>query len=285
MEQKLTPLSTIDTNEITVIRPLKGWSALGMFELWQYRELLYFMAWRDIKVRYKQTVIGILWAIIQPFMTMIVFTLFFGRMAQLPTDGLPYPIFYYAGLLPWTFFSGGIRQASNSLIEGSNMVKRVYFPRMVMPIGAILSLVLDFALAFLLLLGMMVYYGLQPTVNVIWLPLLLVLAFITALGIGLWLSALNVQFRDIRYALPFLIQLWLFITPVVYPASLLSESWRAIYALNPMVGVVEGFRWALLGTDTRPGFTIVISTVTAIILLLSGAFYFKRVERTFADVI
>lgn len=285
MSQESQSLSINNIDDITVIRRRKGWTTLGLDDLWRYRELLFFIAWRDIKVRYKQTVIGILWAIIQPFMTMIVFTVFFGRLANLPTDGLPAPIFYYAGLIPWTFFSGGIRAASNSLIEGSNMVKKVYFPRMVMPIGAIISLIIDFLLAFLLLIGMMIFVGLLPTWNIIWLPLLLLLAFITALGIGLWFSALNVQFRDIRYALPFLIQIWLFITPVVYPASILNDKWRAVYALNPMVGVVEGFRWALLATDTRPGLSIIISSIMAFILLLSGAFYFKRVERTFADVI
>jgi lipopolysaccharide transport system permease protein len=272
-------------DDVRVIRPRTGWSSLKLNEVWHHRELLYFLAWRDIKVRYKQTLFGVLWAIIQPFFTMVVFSLFFGRLAQMPSDDIPYPIFAYAALVPWTFFASGLLLSSNSLITNGDLLTKIAFPRLVIPIAAIISLIIDFVLAFLILLGMMIFFGIVPTANIIWLPLLLVLAFITALGTGFWMSALNVQFRDIRYIIPFLIQLWLFATPIAYPSSLLSEPWRTLYSINPMAGVVEGFRWALLGTDTQPGMMIVVSTIAALGLLVSGAFYFKRMERTFADVI
>jgi lipopolysaccharide transport system permease protein len=246
--------------------------------------MFYFLTWRDIKVRYKQTVLGAAWAIIQPFFTMVVFSLFFGKLAKVPSDGIPYPIFAYAALVPWTFFANGLNQSSNSMVENANLIKKVYFPRMVVPISSVISGVVDFVLAFLVLLGMMLFYGTFPTVNIIWLPFLLLLAFITALGVGLWLSALNVQFRDVRYTVPFLTQFWLFATPIAYPSSLLSEPWRTLYGINPMVGVVEGFRWALLGTDTAPGAIIIVSSLVALALLVGGAFYFRRMEKTFADV-
>lgn len=274
------------TKPQTVIQATSGWNSLNLRELWDFRELLYFFIWRDIKVRYKQTVLGASWAVLQPFFTMIVFSIFFGKLAKMPSDGVPYPIFSYAALVPWTFFSNGIGKGSNSLVGGSNLLKKIYFPRMALPISSVLGGVVDFVLAFLLLIIMMFYYDIMPTINIVWLPLLLVLALVSSLGVSLWLSAMNVQFRDIRYITPFIVQAWLFATPVVYPASLIKEPfWQSVYALNPMVGVVEGFRWALLGTDTAPGPLIGISSVVAVILLVSGAFYFRRMERTFADVV
>lgn len=270
---------------VTRIEPSKGWVSLKLHELWEYRELLYFLTWRDIKVRYKQTVLGAAWAIIQPFFTMMVFSLFFGRLAKVPSDGIPYPIFSYAALVPWTFFAHGLNQASNSLVSSANLITKVYFPRLAVPIATLISGVVDFMLAFMVLLGMMLYFGIAPTANVFWLPFFLLLALITALGTSLWLSAMNVQFRDVRYLVPFLMQFWLFATPIAYPTSLLSEPWRTLYGINPMAGVVEGFRWALLGTDTAPGPIIIVSSLAALTLLLSGAFYFRRMEKTFADVV
>jgi lipopolysaccharide transport system permease protein len=268
-----------------IIQPSSGWRSLGLKDLRQYRELLYFLAWRDIKVRYKQTVLGGLWAIIQPFLTMVVFSLFFGRLAKIPSDGIPYPLFAYAALVPWTFFANGLSQSADSLVGSANLIKKVYFPRLVIPISSVLSGLVDFVLAFVVLLGMMLYYGLVPTLNVIWLPFLLILALVTSLGTGFWLSVMNVQFRDVRYTVPFLIQVWLFATPIAYPSSLLGEPWRTIYGLNPMVGVVEGFRWALLGAHTAPGPVILVSSFAAVVLLVTGAFYFRRMETTFADVV
>lgn len=276
--------STSET-PVTIIQPSHGWVSLKLYELWEYRELLYFLTWRDIKVRYKQTLLGAAWAIIQPFFTMVVFSLFFGRLARIPSDGIPYPIFSYAALVPWTFFANALNQSSNSLVGGANLIKKVYFPRLTIPIAAVLSGVVDFILAFIVLLGMMLFYGIVPTKHVIWLPFFLLLALTTALGVGLWLSAMNVQFRDVRYTVPFLTQFWLFATPIAYPSSLLAEPWRTLYGINPMVGVVEGFRWALLGTDTAPGPIIVVSSFVACTLLVSGAFYFRRMEKTFADVV
>ena len=270
---------------VILIKPSRGWVSLKLRELWEYRELLYFLTWRDIKVRYKQTVLGAAWAIIQPFFIMVVFSLFFGRLAKMPSDGIPYPIFAYAALVPWTFFANGLTQSSNSLVGSANLIKKVYFPRLTMPIAAVLSGVVDFILAFVVLLGMMLYYGILPTINVLWLPLLLLLALVTSLGVGLWLTAMNVQFRDVRYTVPFLTQFWLFATPIAYPSSLLSEPWRTLYGINPMVGVVEGFRWALLGTDTAPGTMIAVSALVAVVMLVGGAFYFRRLEKTFADVV
>ena len=265
-----TPLAVI------VIRPSRGWVSLRLHELWEYRELLYFLTWRDIKVRYKQTVLGAAWAIIQPFFTMVVFSLFFGKLAKVPSDEIPYPIFSYAALVPWTFFANGLSQSSTSLVASANLIKKVYFPRLVVPISAVISGGVDFVLAFLVLLGMMLFYDIVPTAAVVWLPLLLLLALVTALGVGLWLTAMNVQFRDVRYAVPFLVQAWMFATPIAYPSSLLDEPWRTLYGINPMAGVVEGFRWALLGTEAAPGPIIIVSALVAVGLLVSGAFYFRR---------
>jgi lipopolysaccharide transport system permease protein len=267
------------------IAPSKGWVPLKLRELWEYRELLYFLVWRDIKVRYKQTALGATWAILQPLLTMIVFSLFFGRLAKVPSDGIPYPIFSFAALVPWTFFANGLGQASNSLVGSGSLISKVYFPRLVIPLASVFSGIIDFLIAFVVLIAMMLYYGLVPTLNVLWLPLFLLLALITSLGVGLWLSALNVEYRDVRYIAPFITQFWLLATPIAYPSSLLHEPWRTIYGLNPMVGVVEGFRWALLRTNTAPGPIIAVSSAAAVLILVTGAFYFRRMEKTFADIV
>ncbi len=287
VEKAVSTTESFRSEDVPLIRiePSKGWVSLKLNELWEYHELLYFLTWRDVKVRYKQTVLGITWAIIQPFFTMVVFSLFFGRLAKIPSDGIPYPIFSFAALVPWTFFSNALSQASNSLVANANTIKKVYFPRLAIPLAIVFSGVVDFVLAFIMLLGMMFYYGISPTVNVFWLPLFLLLALVTSLGVSLWLSAMNVMFRDVRYMIPFLTQFWLFATPIAYPSSLLSEPWRTIYGINPMVGVVEGFRWALLGTNTAPGPIVIVSSLAAFFLLLSGVFYFRRMEKTFADVV
>lgn len=280
-----SPLATDDV-PIIRIRPSSGWVSLKLGDLWEYRELLYFLTWRDVKVRYKQTVLGASWAIIQPFLTMVVFSLFFGKLAKVPSDGIPYPIFSYAALVPWTFFSRGLTQASNSLVGSANMIKKIYFPRLAMPIATVLGGVVDFILAFIVLLGMMLFYGIVPTVNALWLPFFLLVSAITTLGVSLWLSAMNVQFRDVRYIVPFITQFWMFATPIAYSSSLIQNPYlRLVYALNPMVGVVEGFRWCLLGTDTPPGMMVIVSTIVAVITLISGAYYFRRMEKTFADVV
>ena len=279
-----TDIHEVAAQSVLIIGPSRGLLRVNLRELWEYRELLYIFVWRDIKVRYKQTVLGAAWAIIQPFFTMLVFALFFGRLAKMPSDGLPYPIFAYAALLPWSYFTQSLTQASNSLVDSANLVRKVYFPRMAAPIAATLSGLVDFSIAFTVLLGMMMYYRITPTSGTLLLPIFVLLALSTALGVGIWLAALNVQYRDIRYVIPFLIQFWMFATPVVYPSSLLSEPWRTLYGLNPMVGVVEGFRWALLGT-TPPGPMIAVSALMSLLLLVSGTLYFGRMEKTFADVI
>lgn len=267
------------------IEPSRGWVHLGLHELWEYRELCYFFVWRDVKVRYKQTALGAAWALLQPFLTMVVFSVFFGRLARIASEGVAYPLFCYAALLPWFLFAHGLTHASNSLVESGNLIKRVYFPRLLLPIAAVLSGIVDFVVSFGLFLGMMLYYGVVPTANVLWLPLLLLLTLIASLGAGVWLSAMNVKFRDVRYMIPFLTQFCLFATPIAYPTSLLSEPWRTVYGLNPMAGVVEGFRWALLGTSKAPCGMLMVSVPVALALLLSGAVYFRRVEKTFADVV
>ena len=281
---RLTPPTNMET-PVTVITPSHGWVALRLGKVWEYRELLYFLTWRDVKIRYKQTILGAAWAVVQPFLTMVVFSLFFGRLAHVPSDGVPYPIFSYTALVPWTFFAYGLTQASNSLVGNANLLKKVYFPRLIIPLAAVFSGVVDFILAFVVLLGMMLTYGIVPTAHLVWLPGFVLLALATSLGVGLWLSAMNVQFHDVRYTVPFLTQLWLFTTPIAYPSSLLSEPWRTVYGLNPMVGVVEGFRWALLDTPTAPGPMLAVSTLVALALLVSGALYFRRMEKTFADVV
>ena len=268
-----------------IIRPSRGWAALDLAELWHYRELVYFLTWRDIQVRYKQTALGAAWAVIQPFFTMIVFSIFFGWLAKIPSDGLPYPIFAYCALLPWQLFAHSLTQSSNSLVANQHLITKVYFPRLVIPVSTVLAGLLDFLIAFVLLIGMMIYYGMAPTAVAWTVPLFVLLAIGTALGVGLWLSALNVQYRDVRYAIPFLTQLWLFATPIAYPSSLIPGPWRTIYGLNPMAGVVEGFRWALLGTGNPPGGLLLVSVAVTLIVLLSGLYYFRRMERTFADTV
>lgn len=270
---------------LTVIRPATGWIGLGLAELNEYRELLFFLVWRNVKVRYKQTVLGAAWAVLQPLLTMVVFTIFFGKLAGLASDGLPYPLFSYAALVPWTFFATGLTTSSNSLVGSQNLVTKVYFPRLVIPIAAVLSGLVDFVIAFALLVAMMVYYGIYPGWNVLWLAPMLLLAVATALGTGLWLSAMNVRFRDVRHVVPFLTQTWLFATPIAYASSEVPETWRLAYGLNPMTGVVEGFRWALLGVETRPEPMIAVSSLAAIALLTSGAYYFRRMEKSFADLV
>jgi lipopolysaccharide transport system permease protein len=282
-QEKTTSLPV--SRQFLRIQPSEGWVSLKLGELWQYRELLYFLTWRDIKVRYKQTALGAAWAIIQPFFTMVVFSLFFGKLGKIPSDGVPYPIFSFAALVPWTFFATGLSQSANSLVGSANMIQKVYFPRLVIPISTVFAAAVDFLLAFVVLLLMMLYYHIVPTINVLWLPLFVLLALVTSLGVGLWLSAMNVQFRDIKYVVPFITQFWMFATPIAYPSSLLPQPWRTVYGLNPMVGVVEGFRWALLGTKGAPGPIIAASSVAALILLVTGAFYFRRMEKTFADVV
>lgn len=271
--------------EVTIIRPSHSWRGINFRELWRYRELLYFLTWRDIKVLYKQTVLGAAWAVIQPLFTMLIFTLFFGKLAKIPSDGIPYPIFSFAALVPWTFFANGLAKSSQSLVNESNLIKKVYFPRLVIPLSAVLSSGVDFVLAFIVLLVMMFFYGIVPTLALLWLPAFLLLAITTSLGVGLWLTAMNVQFRDVRYTVPFLVQAWMFATPIAYPSSLLSEPWKTLYGINPMAGVVEGFRWSLLGINSAPGPIIYVSSAIALLLLISGAFYFRRMEKSFADVV
>ncbi|HEY2952229.1 MAG TPA: ABC transporter permease [Verrucomicrobiae bacterium] len=266
------------------IQASQGWVSLKLGELWEARELLYFLTWRDIKVRYKQTALGAAWAIIQPVMTMIVFSMFFGKHVTVP-NGVPYRIYAFAALVPWFFFAHGLIQSSNSLVGSANLIKKVYFPRLAIPIATILSGVIDFFLSFVVLLAMMACYGIAPSFHALWLPAFLLLAVVTALGVGLWLTALNVQYRDVRYAVPFLSQLWLFATPIAYAHPSLAEPWQTLYGLNPMVGVVEGFRWALLGAPSPSNAMIFASAGAAVFLLVTGAFYFRRMEKSFADII
>lgn len=270
---------------VTLIQPSRGLVSLKLAELWEYRELLYFLTWRDIKVRYKQTAIGAAWAIIQPFFAMVVFSIFFGQLAKIPSDGIPYPIFTYCALLPWQLFAHALNESSNSLVANQGLITKVYFPRLVIPVAPVLAGLVDFGIAFLVMIGMMLYYGIMPTLAVLTIPLFLILAVATALSVGLWLSALNVEYRDVRYTIPFLTQFWLFATPVAYSSSLVPESWRALYGLNPMAGVVEGFRWALLGKAEGPGTLLVVSVMVVIILFIGGLYYFRRMEKTFADVV
>ncbi len=276
---------------VTVIEPSRGWAAVRLDEVWEQRELLYFFVWRDVKVRYKQTALGATWAVLQPLLTMLIFTIFFGRMAGIGSEGLPYPIFSYAGLLPWTFFSHGLGQASNSLVGSASLLKKVYFPRLIVPVAAVLGGLVDFAVAFVVLIGMMFWYGIQPGWGVLLLPLLLLLSAASALGAGLFLSAMNVEFRDVRYVMPFFIQLLLFVTPVIYPASKVTAKLEEmglpgwLYGLNPMAGVIQGFRWSLLGSGMNPGPLLAVGTAVTVLLVVGGLFYFRRMERTFADVV
>ena len=268
----------------TFIDPPSGWTSIGFRELWDYRELLYFLTLRDVKVRYKQTALGAAWAVIQPLFMMLVFSLFFGRLAKIPSDGIPYPIFTFCALLPWQLFAHALTESSNSLVANERLITKVYFPRLVVPMSAVLGGLVDFAVAFVILLVMMFYYGIVPTWAVLTLPAFILLAVMTALGVGLWLSALNVKYRDVRYTINFLIQFWLFATPVAYPSSLVPERWRALYGLNPMAGVVDGFRWALLGKQP-PGAMLAVSVGVVIAILIGGLYYFRRMESNFADIV
>jgi len=270
---------------IVRIEARRGWLALDLAELWAYRELLYFFVWRDIKVRYKQTVIGAAWAVLQPVLTMLVFSLFFGKLAKIPSQGLPYPIFYYSALLPWMYFATAMQGATSIVVDNQRVITKIYFPRVVLPIASVLSGLLDFGISFGVFLIMMVYYGMVPTVAVVWLPAFLLLAILTALGVGLWLSALNALYRDVRYVVPFLVQFWMFASPVAYPSSLVPAKWRWLYGLNPMAGVIEGFRWALTGHGQPPGPLLAASSAAVILLVLSGLVYYRAVEGTMADVV
>jgi len=267
------------------IRPITGWVAINLIELWEYRELVYFLTWRDIKVRYKQTVFGAAWAIIQPVSMMLIFTVFFGNLVGVPSDGLPYPLFAFTALLPWQLFSRALTSASTSLVVNQRLITKVYFPRLLIPMSAVLSSLVDFGISLVLLLVMMIIYGIAPTPMLALLPLFTLLALMTALGVGFWLSALDAQYRDVRYTLPFLTQFWLFATPVVYPASLVPDRWSLLYGLNPMTGVVEGFRWALLGKTGAPDMMLVVSTIAVLAVFIGGLYYFRRAENTFADVV
>lgn len=271
--------------DITIIEPPSSWVGFKVRELWQQRELLYFLTWRDILVRYKQTAIGAGWAVLQPLMTMLVFSLFFGRLAKMPSDGVPYPVFSLAGLVPWTFFANGVSQSSNSLVANANLLTKVYFPRLMLPMSSLAAGLVDLVISVLLLAGMMLSYGIVPDATALWFPFFILIACITALGVGFWMSAISVQYRDVRYVTPFLMQFWMFATPIVYPSSLLSEPWRTIYGINPMAGVVEGIRWSLLGSGTAPGPMLAVSVVAALGLLLTGTIYFRRMEAGFGDVV
>jgi len=284
-ELQATKLQPIADISVIRIEPSRGWVSIELSELWTYRELLYFLIWRDVKVRYKQTVIGIGWAILQPLLTMVIFTMIFGNFAKIPSDGLPYPVFAFTALLPWNLFAGALNRCTLSLVGSANLITKVYFPRLIVPVSAIISGIIDFAIAFVFLLGLMLWFHIVPTWGAIALPIFLLLTLITALAVGLWLSALDVRYRDVGHAIPFLIQIWMFLSPVAYPLSVVPEKWRLLYSLNPMVGVIEGFRWALLGRESPDFKVIAVSTAVVVALLLSGLVYFKRIERTFADVV
>ena len=277
------PVTTL--TDVLVLQPSKGFVRLNLRDVWTYRELLFFLIWRDVKVRYKQTVLGAAWAILQPVMTMVVFSVFFGRLAKMPSDGIPYPVFAFAALLPWQLFAHALSESSNSLVGSQHLITKVYFPRLVVPLAAVLAGLVDFAIAFGVLLALIWYYRIVPTAAIVLLPLFVLLAIVTALAVGLWLSSLNVKYRDVRYTIPFLTQFWMFATPVAYPSSLVPEHWRALFGLNPMAGVVEGFRWALLGKAQGPGPLLAVSVVAVVILLIGGLMYFRQMETTFADLV
>jgi len=284
-DQPLTAQATQPVTAIATVRiePPSRWLALYLRETWNYRELLYFFVWRDIKVRYKQTVIGVAWVVLQPLLSMGVFTLFFGRLAKLPSDGLPYPLFYFAALAPWSYFATALSSATNVVVENQRVITRVYFPRLILPLASVLSGLVDFAIAFVVLFLMVAGYGLRPGTQLLWLPFLLLLAVGTALAVGLWLSALNALYRDVRYVIPFVMQFWLLASPVAYPSSLVPEKWQWLYGLNPMAGVIEGFRWALTGHGQPPGVLLLASAGAVAVLLVGGAMFFQRMEGVVAD--
>jgi lipopolysaccharide transport system permease protein len=283
----MSAAKTIPIVEQPVLRitPPGGWWDIPFGEVWKYRELLYFFVWRDIKIRYKQTVIGAAWAVLQPLMSMIVFSLFFGALAHIPSQGLPYPIFYYSALLPWIYFAGALQNTTNTIVENQRIITKVYFPRLVLPMAATISGLVDFAVGFVVFAGFLIYYRIHPTPALLLLPAFLLLATLTALGVGLWLSALNAIYRDVRYVLPFFVQIWLFASPVAYPSSLVPAKWRWLYGLNPMAGVIEGFRWAATGHGQPPGPLLFASVAVVLMLLLGGLLYFQKVQSTIADVV
>ncbi len=281
----LSQIQSSAESSVVRIRPSRGWTALELSELWEYRELLYFLVWRDVKVRYKQTVLGIAWVVLQPLATTLIFTVIFGNLAKIPSENLPYALFSMGGLIPWNYFSGALLRGGASLVGSANLISKVYFPRLIIPLASILSGLIDSAIVFVMLLVLMLFYGIVPTWGIVTLPLFLLLAVATALGVSLWFSALNIQYRDVSYLVPFIVQFWMYATPVVYPASMIPEQWRLLYSLNPMTGVVEGFRWALFGTGEGPGLALAISALIVVLLVVSGAFFFKRMEETFADVV
>jgi len=267
------------------IEPSRGWISIGLKDLWQHRELLFFLAWRDVKVRYKQTALGAAWAVIQPLFTMLLFTLIFGRLAKVPSDGIPYPLFSYTALLPWQLFAYALTESSNSVVANERLITKVYFPRLIVPLASILAGLVDFAIAFVLVIGMMIWYRVMPTWTVLTLPFFVIFTILTALAVGLWLSALNVQYRDVRYTLTFIVQFWLIASPVAYSATLVPARWRPFYGLNPMAGVIEGFRWALLGKSPAPGAMLWVSVAVVAVVLVGGLYYYRRMEKTFADVV
>jgi len=274
-----------ETSSTLWIEPIRGWANLKLKELWDYRELLYFLVWRDVKVRYKQAALGAAWAILQPLLTMLIFSVIFGMFAKVPSDGIPYPIFAFVALVPWNFFATSLGQSSNSVVGSANLITKVYFPRLAIPLASVLAGLVDFLLSFVVLLGMMVYYHRTPTIHIVWLPLFILLGLAAAIGMGFWLSAMNVKYRDVRYVVPFLVQFWMYASPIIYPSSMIPVRYRTWYALNPMVGVVDGFRWALLGTKTPPGPMLAVSAAATLLFLFGGAFYFRRMETAFADIV
>jgi lipopolysaccharide transport system permease protein len=284
MKQKALESSHLP--ELVTIKPVKGWVPLNLKDLWHYRELVYFLTWRDLKVRYKQSVLGVLWALLKPFMNMVVFTIFFGQLAKIPSDGIPYPIFSYTGLLPWGFFAAALEVSARSMLQSGGMVSKIYFPRIIVPLSSVFANLVDFLIAFTILIGMMFYYQITPTINTLWLPVFILLAMITAIGVGLWFSALLVMYRDINYMLPFITEIWKFVSPVVYSATMIPEKWQWLYSINPMAGVVSGFRWALLGQPETISFSsLAISGAISLIIFISGLYFFRRMERIFADMI
>jgi lipopolysaccharide transport system permease protein len=270
---------------VTIIRATRGWSALNLSDLWAHREMLYFLIWSDLKLRYKQTSLGAFWAVLQPFLTMVVYSVFLGRLARVPSDGIPYPLFVYTALVPWTYFSNALSQSSLSLLRYERVITKVYFPRLIVPLSAVAAGLVDLGITFVLLVGIVIYYGLMPGLAIVMLPVFVLVATVTALAVSLWLSALNVQYRDVRYTVPFLVQVWMFVSPVIYPSSLVPERWHLLYGLNPMAGVVEGFRWSLLGQDNPSVPIMAASFSMTLIILIGGLYYFRRMERTFADVV
>lgn len=268
-----------------ILRPSKGWLSIDFKELWRYRELIYFLTWRDIKVRYKQAVLGIAWAILQPLVTMVIFTIIFGNLLGTPSQDLPYPLFSLSALLPWQLFASALQRSSVSLVGNANLITKIYFPRLAIPLSSVFAALVDFGVSFIVLIGVMLYYQYWPGWTVLWLIPLILLALLTALSVGLWLSALNVQYRDIQHMVPFIIQVWMYASPIVYPIETIPAGiWRQLYGLNPMVGVIQGFRWALLG-GSPPDLTMLISAAVVLLLLVSGLYYFKRMEKTFADIV